>query len=159
MLCTGTGELERNMTHKEITKRAAKWLKKHSGNVIVPNCSTVAEDLTTATVTGEIPDVIGWCSWTSVLIEVKVSRSDFLRDIKKPFRKFADMGMGEHKYYLCPEGLITEDDLPELWGLLWIDEKGKISIQKKAEKHEANLRCERTVLLSLHRRAKSSACT
>jgi hypothetical protein len=82
-----------------------------------------------------------------------------LRDSKKPFRKFADMGMGEYKYYLCPEGLITENDLPELWGLLWIDEKGKISIQKKAEKHEANLRCERTALLSLHRRAKSSACT
>jgi hypothetical protein len=47
------------MIHKEITKRAAKWLKKHSGNAIVPNCSIVAEDLTTATVTGEIPDVIG----------------------------------------------------------------------------------------------------
>ena len=97
MLCTGTGELERNMTHKEIIKRAAKWLKKHTQNAIIPNCSLIAEDLTTASKTGEIPDVIGWCSWTSVLIEVKVSRSDFLRDSKKPFRKFADMGMGEHK--------------------------------------------------------------
>lgn len=140
------------MKHKELTSRAAKWLKCHSKNTIVPNCSIVAEDLMTAASTGEIPDVIGWCSWTSVLIEVKVSRGDFLRDKKKPFRKYTDMGMGENKYYLCPEGLITEEDLPELWGLLWIDKKGKISIQKQAEKHEANLRCERTLLLSLYRR-------
>lgn len=147
------------MTHKQITERASKWLKRHSQNMIIPNCSTVVSEITSATSSGEIPDVIGWCSWASVLIEVKVSRSDFLRDFKKPFRKFADMGMGEFKYYICPNDLLTVEEMPEHWGLLYCDAKGKITIQKVAEKHEANLRCERTLLLSVNRRAKSSACT
>lgn len=147
------------MTHKELTKRASKWLKRHSQNMIVPNCTTIASEITSATSTGEIPDVIGWCSWTSVLIEVKISRSDFLRDAKKPFREFADMGMGEHRYYICPKDLLTIEDMPENWGLLYCNEKGKIEIVKKAEQQEANLRCERSMLLSLNRRAKSSACS
>lgn len=145
------------MTHKEIIKRASKWLKKHQQNAVIPNCSLVVEDLVTANSMGEIPDLIGWCSWTSVMIEVKVSRNDFLKDKKKPFRKFANMGMGENKYYLCPTGLIQEKDLPENWGLLYIDDKAKITIEKIAERHEANLQSERTVLLSLLRRTKSSA--
>jgi len=146
------------MTHKELTERASKWLKRHNQNTIVPNCNTIASEITSATSTGEIPDVIGWCSWTSVLIEVKISRSDFLRDAKKTFRKFADMGMGEHRYYICPKYLLTIEDVPENWGLLYCNEKSKIEIVKKAEQQEANLRCERSMLLSLNRRAKSSAC-
>lgn len=146
------------MTHKELTERASKWLKRHNQNMIVPNCSTIASEITSATITGEIPDVIGWCSWASVLIEVKISRSDFLRDFKKPFRKFATWGVGEYRYYICPTDLIKIDEVQESWGLLYCDEKGNIEIIKTAEQQDANLICERTILLSLNRRAKSSAC-
>lgn len=142
------------MSHNEIVDKAAKWLKKHDQNIYLPNCSIIAKDLRTATITGEIADVIGWTSQTSVLIEVKVSRSDFLKDFNKPFRKYPDMGMGELKYYLCPSELINDSEIPSFWGLLWIDEKGKIMIKKKAEHHQSNLKCERTVLISLSRRSK-----
>lgn len=140
-------------THKEITSAAAKWLKKHKETVLVPNCPTVAEELNTASATRESPDVIGWCYWTSILIEVKTSRADFLKDKKKPFRKFSQEGMGEFRYYLCPTNLINEKDLPSKWGLLYIDPSNKINIIKKAERADCNLGAERTVLLSIIRRS------
>lgn len=40
-----------------------------------------------------------------------------------------------------------------------INEKGKIETIKIANRQQANLQCERTILLSLVRRAKSSVCT
>ena len=145
------------MTHKELTEKASKWLKRHSNNTKIPNCSTIASEITSTTSNGEIPDVIGWCSWASVLIEVKISRSDFLLDSKKLFRRFADIGMGEFRYYICPNDFIKVEEMPEHWGLLYCDEKGKIETIKIANRQQANLQCERTILLSLVRRAKSSA--
>jgi hypothetical protein len=142
------------MTHREIIVRLSKWLKKHDQNTIIPNCNTIASEITSNTSNREIPDVIGWCYWASVLIEVKTSRSDFLRDFKKPFRKLINLGMGEFKYYCCPTDLLTVEDMPEYWGLLYCDEKGKITIVKVAKKHQANLMCERTLLLSINRRSK-----
>ena len=141
--------------HNDIVNRGTKWLKKHEENLIVPNCPIIAEDLTTATSTGETPDIIGWASWTSVLIEVKVSRSDFLRDKKKWSRVNPELGVGEYRYYLCPEGLIKEKDLPVAWGLLHIDDNNKIHIVKVSDRQSANLSCERTILQSIIRRSKT----
>lgn len=138
------------MNHKELTLKASRWLKKHRQNAVIPNCSTIATEI--SSVLSEIPDVIGWCYWTSVLIEVKVSRSDFKRDTKKIFREFPDMGMGEFRYYICPTDLIKVDELPPYWGLLYCSEDWNIEIIQKAERQEANLQSERTLLLSLLRR-------
>ncbi len=138
--------------HRELTQLAVKWLKRHTANVTVPNCPYIAGEVVTTTITGETPDVIGWCYWTSVLIEVKVGRGDFLADAKKSFRKISKDGMGEFRYYCCPAGLIKETELPNKWGLLYLNEKNKIDIIKVAERQEANLICERTILLSMLRR-------
>jgi hypothetical protein len=140
------------MNHKELTLKASRWLKKHSNNTVIPNCREVATEISCANATGEIADVIGWCSWTSVLIEVKVSRSDFKRDSKKIFREYADMGMGEFRYYICPTDLIKIDELPPNWGLLYYSKDCGIKIIQKAERQQANLQSERTLLLSLLRR-------
>lgn len=140
------------MNHKELTLKSSRWLKKHSQNAVIPNCSTIATEISCANATGEIPDVIGWCSWTSVLIEVKVSRSDFKRDAKKIFREYQDMGMGEFRYYICPIDLIKIDELLPYWGLLYCSKDWNIEIIKKAERQQANLQSERTLLLSLLRR-------
>jgi len=139
------------MTHKKLTDSGAKWLKKHSKNIIIPNCNIIANDLKTATNTGEIPDIIGWCSWASVLIETKVSREDFKADFKKVFRINEFLGVGEFRYYLVPDGLIAENEIPKNWGLLY-HSGNNIEIVKIATKAESNLDCERTILLSLLRR-------
>lgn len=139
--------------HTDLIKLGAKWLKKHKRNLIVPNCPLVLEDLVSTTQTGEIPDLIGFSSGNSVLIEVKISRSDFKRDFKKKFRINQEKGMGEFRYYLCPDGLIKESELPNNWGLLY-EINGKIEIIKKAEYIKPNLHCERTILMSYIRRNK-----
>lgn len=49
----------------------------------------------------------------------------------------------------CDKLEITED-----WGLLYCDKKGKIETIKIANRQQANLQCERTILLSMVRRAE-----
>ena len=140
------------MTHSELCLRSAKWLKRHSQNMIVPNCATVTVDM--KTIEQEIPDVIGWNCSSSVLIEVKVGRGDFLKDYNKTFRQICKKGVGQFRYYCCPEGLIKENELPGKWGLLYLNSKKKIEIIKVAEIQKANLTAERNMLISLIRRKK-----
>lgn len=70
--------------------------------------------------TGEIPDAIGFRPADplggSTLVEVKVTRVDFLADKTKPHR--ISGGMGRWRYYLTPAGLVTTAELPPGWCLL-----------------------------------------
>lgn len=55
-----------------------------------------------ATAADENPDVIGWAAGAgSILIECKLSRSDFLKDAEKTVRKNPRAGMGQRRFYLC----------------------------------------------------------
>ena len=144
------------MTHKELTEKAAKWLKKHTQNIRVANCPLVVTDFVAMNGTGETPDVLGWNYCYSVLIEVKMSRSDFHRDKRKRFKKEVDMGMGQFRYYCCPTGLLKPEEMPDGWGLLYAHQKPKtirIEIVKVADKLPANLDAERSMLLSIIRRS------
>jgi hypothetical protein len=84
----------------------------------------------------EIADVWGWGSKGSTLIEVKVSRADFLADAKKPHRQRPEIGLGRWRYYLTPRGLLTSADLPEGWGLLEPYRKGSLSVRRKSSYFE-----------------------
>ncbi|MGJ1369548.1 hypothetical protein [Sphingobacterium spiritivorum] len=105
------------MTHTEIVHIAYKWLKKR-----YPVAFKEFSSLNL-----EIPDVIGFRSFESAVIEVKVSRSDFLRDRKKLHKKFSK-GMGMFRFYCCPAGLIKIEDLPDNWGLVYVDQKNKCQL-------------------------------
>lgn len=99
-------------THYELVKRGGIWLtnRKRCGAVILEKNNPLG---------GEAPDIIGWCNFFSILIEVKISRADFFADQKKHFRRNLFMGMGKHRYYLCPKDLIHPEELPSKWGLLY----------------------------------------
>ena len=99
------------MTHIELVRRARRWLRntKRCGVVLTEEYSTARE----------IPDAIGWRSYESYLVECKVSRADFLSDLKKPHRIHSDWGMGDRRYYMTPPELVQPDEVPEHWGLLW----------------------------------------
>ena len=140
------------VTHDELSLIVAKWLKKHSQNILIPNCATIAVDM--KTLEQEKPDVIGWNGCSSTMIEVKVGRGDFLQDFKKPFRQICENGVGQFRYYCCPSGLIKENEIPSKWGLLYLNNKNKIEIVKVAEIQQANLHAERNMLISLLRRKK-----
>jgi hypothetical protein len=139
--------------HDDLCYVGGKWLKRHENNRHIYNCSTVAIEL--STIEREKPDIIGWNSSHSILIEVKTSRNDFFRDRKKEFRIHPEKGVGEYRYYLCNENLINKDELPEKWGLLYVNKKNKISVIKVANKQKTNMIAERNILLSISRRIKS----
>jgi len=89
---------------------AVAWLRRY-------RCGVVLSEQ--ACVSGEMPDAIGWKKAShSVLVECKVSRSDFLADRDKPFRQKPESGVGCERFYLAPHGLIRVEELPVGWGLL-----------------------------------------
>lgn len=106
------------MTHKELVDLSYKYvLNKMSCGVAVAELKTTEK---------EIVDVLGFGAWNhSVLIEVKVSRQDFLKDKYKSFRQNPSEGVGRYRFYCCPEGLIKETELPNNWGLIY-ENKGKL---------------------------------
>lgn len=99
-------------THADLVKIAGRWLRNTAG------CSVVLEELCAATGNGENPDAIGWYCGQTLLVECKVSRSDFLADRKKPFRAVPARGLGIYRYFMAPRGLLSADEMPPQWGLL-----------------------------------------
>lgn len=102
-------------THSELTYIAEKWLLKH--------CGFAFRELATV---GEIPDAIGFRGECSIMIECKATRGDFLSDKKKNFRINPERGVGEFRFFMCPKGLIKKEELPEKWGLLYVNLNGKV---------------------------------
>lgn len=95
--------------HSFLVDLGAKWLRKNGFGVVATELD--------ASGCRERPDVIGFRSSCSAIIEAKVSRADFLADAKKPERAGAS-GLGIYRFYLCPHGLIGVNELPTGWGLL-----------------------------------------
>lgn len=137
------------MTHKELVMRAAKWLTK------TRKCSVVVTEFSTSGVM-ENPDALGWKNArNTILIECKTSKADFNRDSTKSFRKFWEFGLGQTRYYLTPPGLISVEDLPERWGLLYCHEN-RIQIVHEPDTKAINKDVtwnESAILYSLVRRA------
>jgi len=133
------------MQHSTLVAMGVRWLSR--------KCSVVLYEF--ATPVDENPDVIGWASGAgSVLIECKLSRSDFLKDATKVVRRNPRAGMGHRRYYLCPTDLIQVKDLPPKWGLLWAT-AGQVIVKREARGHpERNLVAEVQFLSSMLRRAQ-----
>lgn len=100
-------------THRELCELACRFLRNHGFKVVF------SDRFHAWTSCGEHPDALGFRNGASCLIEVKCSRSDFLADRKKVFRAEPEKGMGDWRFYLCEPGVITVDDLPTGWGLLY----------------------------------------
>ena len=136
--------MKTDWTHKALVRRMASWLKYGKG------CLVVMSELNTRN--SETPDVIGWLGGaSSVLIECKVSRSDFLADGKKFFRREEEKGMGDVRYIAAPKGLLTTDELSDGWGLLEVDVRCVREI-KEPERKTSNKRNECVMMMSALRR-------
>lgn len=120
--------------HRELCEVGARFLKRPSSAnghgchyaIVEPSCY------------GENPDVFGvrhgngsWDSGT-FLLEAKVSRSDFLTDKKKPHRINPEKGVGKWRYYICPTGLIQPHEVPDKWGLIYVNKRGHVDVIKGA---------------------------
>jgi hypothetical protein len=154
--------------HHRLTKLGASWFRKNGFSVITTEL--------TCSLSRERPDVLAFREACSALIEVKVSRSDFLADFKKPER--TNGGLGVYRFYLCPEGMIKPAELPPKWGLLYATGRAVLDIVRpmgnhwpgllvspegerfvtdwRPFQHTPNERAERSALFSIARRLSTA---
>jgi len=150
-----------SFTHDDLIDIGRKWLntaytpsKEHGHKP----CSVILTEITAVTRYGEIPDIFGVCDLCygnniTILIECKVSRSDFYADQKKPFRHEAlEEGIGSQRWYLAPEGIIPKDKVPEKWGLLEVDKFGVLKIIKRPELQDRDHQSEMNIMVNMSRR-------
>ncbi|EOZ8645446.1 hypothetical protein ACQWTT_001197 [Acinetobacter baumannii] len=114
------------LSHRELCEIGANWLRSSNYH----NCKSILIDGGSFE---ERPDVIGFRyrrpPYGSVLLEAKISKSDFLNDKTKPHRQDGK-GMGKWRYYICPKGLILPEEIPPLWGLLYVSDAGRVKVIK-----------------------------
>lgn len=144
-----------NLTHSDLVEIGYKWC--------LSRCGFAFKEL--ATINHETPDVIGFNSVGTFLLEAKTSRSDFYADKKKWFRKNPNEGMGDWRFFICPKGLIEPEYLPDGWGLIEVNDKGKPcttfnpfgkgNIYSRWEKNAKDERSERAVMYSALRRLQT----
>jgi hypothetical protein len=135
------------LTHSQLVEAAKRWLWK--------TCAVVITEI--AHGESEQPDAIGWHGTFCTLIECKVSLEDFRRDGLKPFRRYPENGLGRHRYYCAPKGLLRPSMLPEGWGLLEFDGKRTRVVKAPVLREESNRRSEISILLSALRRTGAFA--
>ena len=133
------------ITHNDLCIKAGNWLKRgisceklydsFNERFFKPAFGVVMIEQVNSS--SEIPDAIGVVSCGSCLIECKATRSDFLSDKNKIFRKKPFSGVGDWRYYLSPPDIISVEDLPDGWGLLHLVGRS-IKVIKKAEIQKSN---------------------
>lgn len=122
-----------DFTHQELVKKAAEWARSR--------CDVVFTERSNGF--GELPDVMAWSYRWSMLIECKVSRTDFLRDKRKPGRAL-DWGktwghedaVGNFRAYCCPRGLIKDTEIPDRWMLLEVYPSGFVRLNVNPWKYD-----------------------
>lgn len=130
--------------HDDLVKRAARWLRTSQ------RCSVVFAEFVTAIPV--IPDAVGWRNggYQCVLVEVKVSRSDFRRDRKKNHW----LAPGHVRWYFTPKGLLQPEELPDGWGLAEAHGK-RVRKIVEPEVMESNRQSEISMLVSAQRRVQA----
>lgn len=147
--------------HNNLVTLGERWLRKNGFPVTYTEIRSQNSR--------EEPDIIGFNSKSSIIIEVKVSRQDFFADKKKPER--SEGGLGVYRFYMIPQGLLKPDKIPNGWGLLevvknkvhptikpsgnyWpsIDAPEELKGSWKDFQHIPDYESERSVLYSIARR-------
>lgn len=146
--------------HCVLTQMSARWLRRNGFGVVATEITVNGCD--------ERPDAIGFRSTCSALVEVKVSRGDFLADRHKPARSIEGHGLGVYRFYMSPEGVVRPEDLPPGWGLLHARGRSVIDVVRPLGnlwpaygsrsgggeswgpfQHRSNVEAERAVLYSI----------
>jgi len=136
------------MTYAQLVLKAVQGLRTYGCGVILSE---------QACASGEMPDAIGWKrACHSVVVECKVSRSDFLADRDKPFRQRPVIAVGCERFYLAPKGMIAAKELPEQWGLLEIHNRKIVLVRSSATnlRTATGFRYEMNLLLASLRRVE-----
>ncbi|GIC77643.1 hypothetical protein [Moritella sp. F3] len=148
-----------SVQHEKLSELAAKWAKKQGFPIIATNLG--------ASGCREKVDLIAFRSNCTLMIESKVSRADFRVDAKKPERQTG--GVGTYRFYITPVNMVSISEIPDGWGLLYVEGKKVIEMVKPRGnmwppfntgytsewdefKHVVNQDAERALLFSITRR-------
>ena len=81
----------------------------------------------------------GWAinCWRSqkflkISFEIKVYRSDWLRELKDPKKRLPAMSVSNEFYFVVPKGIIKKEELPEDCGLIELLDSGSLQLAVRA---------------------------
>lgn len=78
-----------------------------------------------------------WPSQFRILaFEVKVSRADFLNDVKTPAKRAPFVEACSEFYYVTPHGLVAPEEVPEECGLMYAQNGGRVVTKKVAQQRK-----------------------
>jgi hypothetical protein len=69
--------------------------------------------------------------------EIKVSRGDFLSEIRKPGKRMNAVDLCNEFYFATPAKLVHADEIPDDCGLVIVMESGRTKVVKRAPRTEA----------------------
>lgn len=73
-------------------------------------------------------------------VEVKVSRSDWLNEIKNPIKARLALAVSNFMWVAAPKGIVKIEELPHFWGLLEVDPKAEEYWERVRKIHPAEYR-------------------
>lgn len=76
---------------------------------------------------------------TRVGYEVKVSRGDFLTEMKKPGKRMNAVDLCHEFYFATPAEMVQPDEIPDDCGLVWVYDSGRTrtKVMKRAPRTDA----------------------
>jgi hypothetical protein len=141
------------ITHAKLVHVAARWLRTYA------KCKVVLTEY--ANKYPETPDALGWTAQeTCILVECKVSATDFVADKQKAYRAIWSDGIGDQRYYLLTSALWQQlhlSSIPDSWGILVYIRPRIVVVCRSISPTTLpsyGLRAERSKLLSYVRRAQ-----
>lgn len=100
-------------------------------------------------VTNKMPDIYAVSGLFSLCVEVKMTRGEFTRSLKKKNNLYYDNGCGTYRYYLCPDGVININELPDGWGLINYNyDEQNLTIVKESTEFDCKYRSDMMILSS-----------
>jgi len=94
-------------------------------------------------------------NFRSIAFEIKVSRSDFLNEIKSPEKRAFAESVARECYFIVPNNLVEKDEIPEGWGLMYA-QSNRI-IRKKYATQRENTDFPMAFVAAIARRSQESA--
>lgn len=75
--------------------------------------------------------------FVTVAFEIKVYRSDWLKELKKPAKRQPAMSVSNEFYFVSPKHLIARSEVPDDCGLMWVSD-GRITTIRKPPARKIN---------------------
>lgn len=136
-------EVERRKPHHDLAARLAQWLR-DKGRITWENIELSTGPRPDGSVCVR-PDVYSMektknpLNMNPVVHEIKVSRADFLSDLKKPEKRAGYARFSDSVIYVAPGGMIKPEEIPDGCGLLEERAPGQFTIVKRAKRKKISL--------------------